>query len=124
MRRGDGLKAFSAPNDPGPFDIIVSNPPYIREDEFPGLMREVRDHEPRDALVSGLDGMHLIRQLVADANTTQLLQPDGVFLIEIGSLSQAEETAKLFESNEFSSTSIHNDLGKRPRVVVGSRLAR
>lgn len=124
VRQGDGLKAFSAPNDPGPFDIIVSNPPYIREDEFPELMREVRDHEPRDALVSGLDGMNLIRQLISDTSVSQVLQPDGVFLIEIGSLSQAEETAQLLESNKFSTTSIHNDLGKRPRVVVGSRLAR
>jgi len=52
---------------PGEYDMVVANLPYVREDEWAGLAPEIRLYEPRDALVSGLDGLDGIRALIAQA---------------------------------------------------------
>ncbi len=65
-----------------PFDLIVSNPPYVRDSEFAALMPEVRDHEPHSALVGGSDGLELIRQLIIDASDH--LAAEGYLLLEFG----------------------------------------
>ncbi len=56
----DGLPA-------GPFDLVVANLPYVREDEWAGLAPEIRLWEPREALVAGADGLDAIRSVVAQA---------------------------------------------------------
>ena len=56
---------LAAPELGGPWDVIVSNPPYVREDEFAGLPRDVREHEPRAALVAGPRGVEVIVRLAA-----------------------------------------------------------
>jgi release factor glutamine methyltransferase len=58
---------------PGDYDLVVANLPYVREDEWDDLEPEIRDHEPRDALVSGADGLDAIRSLVDDAESGTLL---------------------------------------------------
>ena len=55
------------PRCPGPFDLIVSNPPYIRSAEIAGLAAEVRDHDPRRALDGGADGLDAYRALIPQA---------------------------------------------------------
>ena len=62
-------------------DIIVSNPPYVADDEFPTLQPEVRDHEPRVALAGGPDGLDFYRGIVARA--PEFLKPDGFLLLEL-----------------------------------------
>ena len=52
---------------PGDYDLVVANLPYVREDEWPGLEPEIREYEPRMALVSGSDGLDAIRDLVRAA---------------------------------------------------------
>ena len=47
----------------GPYDVVVSNPPYVRSADIPGLMPEVRDHDPADALDGGPDGLDALRDL-------------------------------------------------------------
>ena len=66
----------------GPWDVIVSNPPYVREDEFDALPRDVRLHEPRTALVSGPTGVEVVARLAAAA--AERLAPGGWLLVEIG----------------------------------------
>jgi release factor glutamine methyltransferase len=66
----------------GPFDLIVSNPPYIRSAEIAGLASEVRDHDPRAALDGGADGLDAYRVLVPQAATR--LAPAGVLVVEVG----------------------------------------
>jgi release factor glutamine methyltransferase len=51
----------------GSYDLVVANLPYVREDEWDDLAPEIRDYEPRDALVSGVDGLDAIRALIAEA---------------------------------------------------------
>ncbi len=66
----------------GPFDLIVSNPPYIASGEIAGLPAEVRNFDPRLALDGGADGLAAYRALSADAR--RLLAPAGVLVVELG----------------------------------------
>ena len=66
----------------GPFDLIVSNPPYIRSAEIAGLATEVRDHDPRAALDGGADGLEAYRALIPQA--ARLLGPEGALVVEVG----------------------------------------
>jgi release factor glutamine methyltransferase len=66
----------------GPFDLVVSNPPYIRSADIAGLAIEVRDHDPRLALDGGADGLDAYRALVPQA--AKLLAPRGALVLEAG----------------------------------------
>ena len=66
----------------GPFDLIVSNPPYIRSAEIAGLATEVRDHDPRRALDGGADGLDAYRALIPQA--ARLLASGGALVVEAG----------------------------------------
>jgi release factor glutamine methyltransferase len=76
--RGDLVAAFRA----AAFDLVVSNPPYCAAAELAGLEPEVRDHEPRAALVAGRDGLAALRALLADA--PRVLEPGGWLVLELG----------------------------------------
>lgn len=77
--RMDGLSATR----PAPtFDLIVSNPPYVRPDELPALQPEVRDHEPETALIGGPDGLAVAQSVLA--HMAQRLKPGGHALMEHG----------------------------------------
>lgn len=76
----------------GPVDLIVSNPPYVAEEEWASLPKSVREHEPRPALDGGPGGLRVIRRLLADA--ARLLLPGGVLLVEIGA-GQGSQVAAL-----------------------------
>jgi release factor glutamine methyltransferase len=65
-----------------PFDLIISNPPYVRDSELPTLMTEVRDHEPHSALAAGQDGLEVIRSLIEESPA--MLSPRGYLVIEYG----------------------------------------
>jgi release factor glutamine methyltransferase len=66
----------------GAFDLIVSNPPYIRSAEIAGLATEVREHDPLPALDGGTDGLDAYRALIPQ--TARLLAPRGVLVVEVG----------------------------------------
>jgi len=65
-----------------PFDIIVSNPPYIGEQEFPSLAPEIKQHEPSPALLAGSEGLAVIRRILRVA--PRYLRDEGSLLLEIG----------------------------------------
>ncbi len=97
------------------FDLIVSNPPYVAEDALAGLQREVRDHEPREALAGGPDGLDVVRRLLNES--TIFLKPGGHLLIEIG-FNQASAVSSLLEQHSWLKQGIRPDLQGIPRVVV------
>jgi release factor glutamine methyltransferase len=66
----------------GPFDLMVSNPPYIRSVEIGSLSSEVRDHDPRAALDGGADGLDAYRAIIPEA--ARLLGPGGALIVEAG----------------------------------------
>jgi release factor glutamine methyltransferase len=66
----------------GPFDLVVSNPPYIRSAHIASLDAEVRDHDPHRALDGGIDGFDAYRLIAPEA--TRLLAPGGILAMEVG----------------------------------------
>ena len=111
VRQGDLLDAL--PQDVrGAIDVLVSNPPYLTEEEYESLPVEVRS-EPREALVGGTD-VH--RLLVAQARGW--LRPDGWLVVEIGA-DQGPEVAAMFKADGFDAVEILPDLAGRQRIVRG-----
>ena len=82
-------------------------------------MREVRDWEPRDALVSGSDGLNTIREIIAEAARPERLVSGGGLVLEIGSSEQAETVTGLLQAQGFISVTTRRDYAGRDRVVVG-----
>jgi release factor glutamine methyltransferase len=97
------------------FDLIVSNPPYIEEQSFESLQREVREHEPRGALTSGADGLNMIRHILT--NAPAFLVPGGHLLFEIG-FNQYGTVSDMIDRATWTPVDIHKDLQGIPRVVV------
>ena len=80
--RADFIACDYASDLTGTFDLIVSNPPYIRSADIAGLATEVRDHDPPRALDGGRDGLDAYRALIPQA--ARLLAPQGVLAVEVG----------------------------------------
>ena len=114
FRCGDGCAALEGR---GPFDLVASNPPYVKSGEMAGLEPEVRDWEPRWALESGADGMGVTAPLVDAAY--DLLVPGGWLLVEVGT--QAADVRACFERRGYEGVSVKRDLAGLDRVVVGRR---
>lgn len=98
----------------GPFDLLVSNPPYIESAAVEGLMPEVSAHEPRLALDGGADGLAAYRIIAAAA--PRLVAAGGWAVVE-GGEGQAADIAALFAAAGFSPRSPRQDLGGVDRVV-------
>jgi release factor glutamine methyltransferase len=94
---------------PGDYDLVVANLPYVREDEWDGLAPEIREYEPREALVSGEDGLDAIRSLVLQAGSGTLLAVEHA-------PAQAGAVRKLLRDD----VRTVQDLGGRDRVTIGS----
>lgn len=98
-----------------PLDVIVSNPPYVPATDLPQLQPEVRDHEPRLALESGIDGLESIRRLLASGQSH--LTPAGLLAMEIG-YGQAEDIRKIARAGGWSEVGIVRDYAGIERVVM------
>lgn len=96
------------------FDIIYSNPPYIKSNEIENLQVEVRDHEPRLALDGGSDGLYFYRKIIKDAPI--FLNSHGYLVFEIG-YDEAEDISSIMRENF--DLEIYKDLNNLDRVVVG-----
>ena len=103
------------------FDLVVSNPPYVAGSQMEGLQREVRDHEPRDALTPGADGLMIIRRLLSES--VAFIKSGGHLLIEIG-FDQGSEVERLVDRDIWQLLAIHNDLQSIPRIVALQKTAR
>jgi release factor glutamine methyltransferase len=99
-------------------DLVASNPPYVDAADYAGLMPEVRDHEPRLALVPVPDAPRMYRRLVGGAR--RLLRPGGTLVLEVGQ-GQAEEVSAICAREGFHVERIVPDLAGIPRVVVAVR---
>ncbi|MFM7244213.1 MAG: peptide chain release factor N(5)-glutamine methyltransferase [Planctomycetaceae bacterium] len=103
----------------GPWDVIVSNPPYVRDDEFAALPRDVRDHEPRAALVAGPTGVELVARLAAHA--AERLVAGGWLLIEIGPTTVAAAEAAVAAQAGLEPGPTLKDMAGLPRIVQAVR---
>ena len=99
------------------YDIVVSNPPYIRTDVLDTLMKDVKDFEPSLALDGGEDGLVFYRTIVDNAET--ILKEGGLLFFEIG-YDQGEDVPDIM-AEKFRDISVVRDFGMNPRVVRGIR---
>ncbi len=106
----------------GPFDLIVSNPPYIRSTDIAGLDREVREYDPPRALDGGPDGLAAYRAIAPDA--ARLLAPGGTLIVEAG-YGQSGPIEELMSASGLTpDVPPKADLAGIPRAVAGRRLPR
>ncbi|HST93274.1 MAG TPA: peptide chain release factor N(5)-glutamine methyltransferase [Microvirga sp.] len=99
----------------GPFDLLVSNPPYIASAAIPGLDAEVREHDPLPALDGGADGLDAYRVLLGEAG--RLLRPGGLAVLEIG-YDQAAALRQLAQAHGLDVLRVAHDLSGHPRCVA------
>lgn len=99
------------------FDLIVSNPPYIRTADIQGLQREIRDWEPLDALDGGEDGLDFYRQIFEGA--ADRLNSGGMVMVEIG-YDQGKDVAEIAEKNGFRGVLVEKDYAGLDRIVTAS----
>jgi release factor glutamine methyltransferase len=95
------------------FDLVVSNPPYVPAADKTTIQREVRDHEPEEALYGGDDGLAVYRRLIPEAQ--RILEPGGWLVMEIGYALSDPVSAMLGAWKE---VEIRTDLAGIPRVVM------
>ncbi|MBR3575373.1 MAG: peptide chain release factor N(5)-glutamine methyltransferase [Lachnospiraceae bacterium] len=113
FKKGDLYDALS-PDDV--FDVIVSNPPYIRTADIGMLSTEVKDHDPYIALDGGEDGLVFYRRIITGAK--EHLRKGGDLLLEIG-YDQAEDVTEIMKANGFMEVQTVKDFGGNDRVVRG-----
>ena len=116
--RSDLFSAFGRPRSL--FDLIVSNPPYVGREEWARLTADVRDHEPRRALVGGVRGTEFMEKLVPEAR--RFLKPRGRLILEIGA-GQEGPVRAMFEAG-WDEVEVVPDLAGIPRVVAARKTAR
>ena len=104
---------FSALGDER-FDLILSNPPYVPDDDLAGLQPEVRDFEPHVALFGGPEGLSVITQVVDGAH--RFLKQQGHLLLEIG-FGQSDRVASMFDASLWKRPTVHSDFQGIPRLV-------
>jgi release factor glutamine methyltransferase len=106
----------------GPFDLIVSNPPYIRTADIDGLAAEVRNHDPLAALDGGADGLDGYRALIPQA--AGLLAPGASLVVEAGQGQSGPIEALMTAAGLTPATAPKADLAGIPRAVAGHKMAR
>lgn len=98
-----------------PYDVIVSNPPYIPEGEIDALEDEVALYEPRGALAGGIDGLACYRSLAPDI--ARLLKPSGIAALEVG-IGQADAVIRILAERGLELLAVRRDLAGVERCVV------
>jgi release factor glutamine methyltransferase len=106
----------------GSFDLIVSNPPYIRTADIDGLAAEVRNHDPPAALDGGADGLNAYRALIPQA--APLLAPGAVLVVEAGEGQSAQIQTLMTAAGLMALNAPRADLAGIPRAVAGHKIAR
>lgn len=100
------------------FDMIVSNPPYIPQAEYDGLMDEVKLHEPKEALTDRGEGLYFYDKISKEAS--KYLKNNGYLAFEVG-YNQVEAVEKLMKKNSFAIVAIIKDYAGIDRVIVGRK---
>jgi release factor glutamine methyltransferase len=114
LRGVDSLRG--AEPDGGPFDLLLANLPYVSEAEWEGLAPEIRDHEPREALVAGPTGLEVIEALVAELASMKT-RPAAVAL-EIGA-DQGEAVEEIVRRAGYREVEVRRDLAGLDRAIIG-----
>ena len=107
----------SIPNNS--LDFVLSNPPYVSETEYTKLDKTVREHEPRMALVGGVQGTEIIEQLASQA--AEKLVQNGWFICELSPMIADQVESQITSTNNWTNITIVKDLARLKRLVVAQR---
>lgn len=99
----------------GPYDVVVSNPPYVSRSELGALQAEIREHEPLDALEAGEEGLDVIDALLAAA--PRATEPGAALLIEVGAGQAGAVIDRARGTGAWEQVAVHPDLNRIERVV-------
>ena len=105
--------------DLGKYDLIVSNPPYIKKFDLKYLEKDIVNFEPKLALDGGLDGLSEIRKVII--KSSELIKKNGKFILEIG-FDQKNKVINLLKDKGFYINSISKDLAKNDRCIVSTKI--
>ncbi len=103
----------------GKYDLIISNPPYIKNLEMKYLEKDVKNFEPKLALNGGLDGISEIRKIIK--KSSELIKYGGKLILEIA-YNQKKEVKQLLKKNSFYINSVVKDLGKNDRCIISTKI--
>ena len=116
------LKLFKSDIDKfnlGKYDLVVSNPPYIKKHTIKYLERDVAKFEPKLALSGGLDGLLVIRKVIK--KSSELIKKNGIFILEIG-FDQKNKVIEILKKEGFYINSTQKDLANNNRCVVSTKI--
>ena len=101
------------------YDLIISNPPYIKHHKINGLEKDIKNHEPKAALDGGIDGYNKIRLIIEKSST--LIKKRGKLFLELG-INQTRETLKILNLNGFYKTKVIKDLASKNRCIISTKI--
>ncbi len=101
------------------YDLIISNPPYIKQHEINSLEKDIKNHEPRVALDGGVDGYKKIRLIIE--KSAILIKKRGKLFLELG-INQTRETSKILNLNGFYKTKVIKDLSSKNRCIISTKI--
>ena len=122
LKVSNRIKLFKSDVDKfnlGKYDLIVSNPPYIKTLKIKYLERDVAEFEPKLALNGGLDGLSEIRKVIK--KSSELIKKNGKFVLEIG-FDQKNKVINLLKKEGFYINSTHKDLANNDRCIVSTKI--
>ena len=96
------------------YDVIISNPPYVSQNEWENVDSSVKNYEPKLALLGGIEGTEFVNQIII--KSTKLLKKGGEIFLEVG-YNQANKVKELLSLNGFKSINTKNDLNNIPRIL-------
>ena len=102
----------------GKYDLILSNPPYIKEQDLEYLGKDIADYEPKIALDGGEDGFAKITKVISGASS--LIKKNGKLILEIG-FDQKEGTLKILKNNNFYVNKVCKDYGGNDRCIISTK---
>jgi len=103
----------------GKYDLIISNPPYIKHHKINGLEKDIKNHEPKVALDGGIDGYNKIRLIIKKSST--LIKKRGKLFLELG-INQTKETLKILNLHGFYKTKVIKDLASKNRCIISTKI--
>ena len=103
----------------GKYDLIISNPPYIKKFKLKYLEKDVYDYEPISALDGGIDGLHKLKKVVN--NSSKLIKKGGLLILEIA-FDQKDKVKKILIKNGFYIKDVIKDLAKNNRCIISTKV--
>ncbi|RKY07444.1 MAG: hypothetical protein DRP56_05690, partial [Planctomycetota bacterium] len=101
------------------FDLIISNPPYVSEPEYKTLDKNVKEYEPKHALIAGADGLDVYKRIAEKVDN--FLKPDGSLMMEIGYVQGPAIKKLLVNTGTFKTTTIEKDPANNDRIAIATK---